>query len=188
MSMFIGNGQNTDQFVIGIADSIYSEVLDENRRVLVHLPYNINDTIASRKKYPVLYLLDGIGYMYTGRMYTVAGLLRYRSGWIDLFPNMIIVGIQNTNRWRDMTPTVTDKFPADGIIPEDVILGGGDNFTLFIENELIPFIDDKYPTSPYRTLIGGSLSGLMVINTLLNHPHIFNSYIAMDPSLALRIT
>ena len=174
MSMFIGNGQNTDKLVMGIADSIYSEALDENRGVWVGLPYNINNTIASRKKYPVLYLLDG-----SKHMWTVAGVLSKRSSF---FPKMIVVGIQNANQLRDLSPTVTDKLPE--FFPKDAITGGGENFTIFLENELIPFIDDKYPTSPYRTLIGSSLGSLLVINTLLNYPHIFNSYIAMDPSLS----
>ena len=44
-------------------------------------------------------------------------------------------------------------------------------------------IDSKYATTPYRTLIGHSLGGLMVVNTLAFHTHLFNSYIAIDPSL-----
>jgi len=61
--------------------------------------------------------------------------------------------------------------------------GGADNFTQFIEKELIPFIDSKYRTTSYRTLIGHSYGGLFTINMLINHNHLFNNYIAIDPSL-----
>ena len=34
--------------------------------------------------------------------------------------------------------------------------GGGDQFLAFLENELIPNIDKKYRTIPYRILFGHS--------------------------------
>ena len=52
--------------------------------------------------------------------------------------------------------------------------GGAETFTKFIEEELIPYIDSKYPTMPYRTLIGHSYAGLFTINMLLNHKHLFS--------------
>lgn len=53
----------------------------------------------------------------------------------------------------------------------------------FIEKELIPYIDASYHTQPYRMLIGHSFGGLTVINTLIHHKDIFNSYISIDPSM-----
>jgi hypothetical protein len=61
--------------------------------------------------------------------------------------------------------------------------GGGEAFTSFLEKELIPYVDSVYPVLPYRTLIGHSLGGLMVMNTLINHTEMFNAYIAIDPSM-----
>jgi tetratricopeptide (TPR) repeat protein len=52
-----------------------------------------------------------------------------------------------------------------------------------MEKELIPYIDSKYPTMNYRTLIGHSYAGLFTINMLVNHKHLFQNYIAIDPSL-----
>lgn len=52
-----------------------------------------------------------------------------------------------------------------------------------MEQELIPYIDSTYPTAPYKILIGHSLGGLAVINTLARHPKMFNAYVAIDPSL-----
>ena len=83
---------------------------------------------------------------------------------------MIVVAIFHRNRERDLIPPVTasdtkDKFPE------------------FLEKELIPYVDSKYPTQPYRIFVGHSLGGMRVINTLVYQPHLFNSYIALDPSL-----
>lgn len=65
----------------------------------------------------------------------------------------------------------------------DYETGGAETFTKFMEEELIPYIDSKYPTMTYRTLIGHSYAGLFTINMLINHKHLFQNYIAIDPSL-----
>jgi predicted alpha/beta superfamily hydrolase len=63
------------------------------------------------------------------------------------------------------------------------ISGGGEAFTAFIEKELIPHINSLFPTNSYRMLIGHSLGGLIAVNMLLHHTKLFNSYIAIDPSM-----
>ncbi|MBL0152665.1 MAG: alpha/beta hydrolase [Chitinophagaceae bacterium] len=61
--------------------------------------------------------------------------------------------------------------------------GGGEDFISFMEKELIPYVDSAYSTQPYRVLIGHSLAGLPVVNSLINHTALFNGYIAIDPSI-----
>jgi predicted alpha/beta superfamily hydrolase len=61
--------------------------------------------------------------------------------------------------------------------------GGAEKFISFMEKELIPYVDSKYPASSFRILIGHSFGGLTVIYTLLNHVKLFNQYIALDPSM-----
>jgi len=162
--------QPDNQIVFGEIDSIYSEVLDESRKVWVHLPAGASDDTFSKTKYPVLYLLDG-----TGHFYSVTGMIKQLSttNGNTVVPEMIIVAITNTDRMRDLTPTAIDEN-----------WGGGEKFTDFIEKELIPYIDKNYPTSSYRTYVGHSLGGLMVINTLFTRPELFDNYIAIDPSLS----
>jgi predicted alpha/beta superfamily hydrolase len=161
--------QIDNQIVFGEIDSIYSEVLDESRKIWVHMPASASDDTFSKTKYPVLYLLDG-----SGHFYSVTGMIKQLSttNGNTVVPEMIIVAITNTNRTRDLTPTSTDENS-----------GGGEKFNDFIEKELIPYIDKNYPTSPYRTYVGHSLGGLMVINTLFTRPELFDNYIAIDPSL-----
>ena len=105
----------------------------------------------------------------------------YGNYWGHYLPHMILVGISNrTNRTRDLT---TSKVETRRGSVMNQATGGAEKFTRFIEKELIPYIDKKYPTTPYRTLIGHSYAGLFTINMLINHQHVFENYIAIDPSI-----
>ena len=153
----------------GEIDSLQSKNLNELREIWVHIPKSFNTSRES--KYPVLYLLDG-----DAHFYSVSGMVRQLSviNGNTILPEMIIVGIPNTDRARDLTPTYVKSDPTSG---------GGEKFLDFIEKELIPYIDKKYPTINHRTLVGHSIGGLAVVNTLINRPQLFNNYLAIDPSL-----
>lgn len=152
--------QNIVNITIGTVDKIYSNILKEERTLWIYNPAQNNKTNLQR--YPVLYLLDG-----EEHFYATVGMIKQMSGvWGD----MIVVGITNTNRNRDLTPTTNNS-------------GGGENFMNFIEKELMPHIDSTYSTAPYCIFSGHSLGGLTVINTLLKNTKLFNAYIAIDPSL-----
>lgn len=92
---------------------------------------------------------------------------------------MILVGIQNTQRRRDLTGKTTIERDKS-IAP---IVGGAEKFRAFIEDELIPAIQNRYNTTDVRSIIGESLAGLFVVETLLEAPELFDNYIAFDPSL-----
>ena len=86
-------------------------------------------------------------------------------------PEMIVVGIQNTNRTRDMTPTKTESANS----------GGGENFMKFIETEVMPMVEKNYRTQPFKIFAGHSLGGLTVIYSFVSRPDLFNAYIAASP-------
>ncbi|WP_298425073.1 alpha/beta hydrolase-fold protein [uncultured Kordia sp.] len=161
------NGQNSTDIIIGKTDHVYSEILHEQRKIMVYVPEN---NPYDKNTYPVVYLLDG-----DAHFYSVVGMIRQLSSvnGNTICPKMIVVGISNTNRTRDLTPTKGEVENS----------GGGENFISFVEKELIPHIDTNYPTTTYRTFIGHSLGGLTVMNTLVNKPHLFNAYVAIDPSM-----
>ena len=169
-----------DRVTIGKRASIYSKILDENRDYEIYLPpsYSISN---KNVKFPVMYLLDG-----DGHFHSVSGLVQQLAGGVNgntLFPEMIIIAINNTDRTRDLTP-VHDAIGPDGReVPFLKTSGGGENFVKFLEMELIPQIESKYNTAPYRLLVGHSFGGLTAINILLNHTELFNAYIAIDPSM-----
>jgi len=148
--------------------TIQSAVLGEKRVALVRTPpgYDTND-----QHYPVLYMTDGDTYI----TYTAATiqLLASRSGRV---PEMIVVGIINTDRTRDLTPTKSKASDEAGG-------GGGDNFLKFIETELIPTVEKNYRTVPFRILAGHSFGGLLALHCCVTKTDLFNAYIASSPSL-----
>jgi predicted alpha/beta superfamily hydrolase len=98
-------------------------------------------------------------------------------GWI---PEMIVVGVTNTDRTRDLTPTKVTVANEPG---GDVGGGGGDNFLKFMETELIPTVEKNYRTVPFRIHAGHSFGGLLAVHALVTKPDLFNAYIAASPSL-----
>ena len=169
----------TNQIVIGQIDSVYSNILDQSRKIWVHIPECAKDSTSNKTKYPVLYLLDG-----PAHFYSVTGMIKQLStiNGNTIVPEMIIVAIPNTDRSRDLTPSHVDIDVMSGdSIP--YASGGGNKFLDFMEDELIPHIEKTYPATSYRTFVGHSFGGLSVINALISRQHLFNNYVAIDPSL-----
>lgn len=156
---------------IGVADSLYSTVLQEERLFWVHFPGG--GTLMEGQRYPVIYLLDAE--VHLGGL---AAVQQYYNHF--RMPEMIVVGISNANhRTRDLTPTEIDARNGAEVDAS----GGADRFTSFLADELIPFIDAAYPTTSHRVLIGHSYGGLFAIETLISNPELFTNYVALDPSL-----
>ena len=61
--------------------------------------------------------------------------------------------------------------------------GAADVFLRFLSDELMPFVEKNYRTRPYKILVGHSYGGLFAIHALTTRPDVFNTYIAIDPSL-----
>ncbi len=152
---------------------LHSNILNEDRTIWVRTP---NGYKVGKSRFPVLYLTDGDAHINeigdsidflvdNGRM-----------------PPLIVVGIANTDRTRDLTPTHSDDKDSAGkeTMPTS---GGGDRFFDFIHTELMPEIEKRYRTAPYRIFSGHSLGGLMAIHVLTSRPDMFNAYIAVSPSL-----
>jgi predicted alpha/beta superfamily hydrolase len=148
-----------------VQTNIHSTILDEDRRVIIHLPRNYSKNTA--QKHPVMYVLDG-----TSQDDHTADKINVLSD-AALVPTAIVVGLPNTrgNRERDQTPPFMRRIVDDEKSP----YGAGDKFLSFIEKELIPFIDSNYRTSGYRTLSGNSRGGLFVLYSLMEKPGLFQA-------------
>jgi predicted alpha/beta superfamily hydrolase len=150
--------------------TIKSTVMGEDRVILVRTPAGYE---RNKIAYPVLYMTDGDAHL--GHTSSTIDFL-VRNGRM---PEMIVVGITNTDRTRDLTPAKgtgpnADQFPT---------AGGADKFLKFIETEVIPEIEKNYRVQPYRVLAGHSFGGLFAVNALITRPELFNSYVAVSPSL-----
>jgi len=170
VACFSGFAQKKDnRIVIGTVDTVYSNILKEKRGIYIHVPEG-----DKNQRYPVLYILDG-----ETHFQSAVAIVEQISG---IIPNMIIIGITNTDRERDLTPTHVEPYSL--LNPdESKHSGGGENFMAFLEKELIPYVDAHYPTTTYRVISGHSLGGLAVMNAFFNHTDLFNAYIAIDPSI-----
>jgi predicted alpha/beta superfamily hydrolase len=157
---------------IGHRYQIESKVLQETRSYVVHKPrrYDFSDD-----RYPVVILLDG-----DSNMHHVSATMDQLTSNQRAMP-MLVVGIENTDRQRDLTPPILSENPDDR--PEHGLVGGAPKFLSFIADELLPHLDRTYRTRPTRILIGHSYGGLFAVHTLFNRPEVFKAYIVISPSL-----
>lgn len=152
------------------------------RTINIYLPdgYNPNDTVT----YPVIYIPDG---GIQEDFLHLAGIAQYDTQpWVDCFRPSIVVGIENTNRRRDFTFAVNNLnfLKKIGYTEKDIPqYGGSAKYISFLGNELQPFINKQFKTSPDATIIGESLAGLLVSEIYTNHRDLFNNYIIISPSL-----
>lgn len=153
---------------------IYSQVLKENRTVLVHLPAGYEDT---GRKYPVLMLLDG------GDVKSFSGDKTLYTRAIDFLDKkslpgegIILIGVANKNRSRDMIPVKAEYH---------IQSGGAEKFLAFITSELIPWIKDNYRTSEQFIIYGQSDAGLFVLYALLKNPDPFYGFICVSPTIGV---
>ncbi|HEX8072089.1 MAG TPA: alpha/beta hydrolase-fold protein [Pyrinomonadaceae bacterium] len=153
--------------------TINSKILSETRRINVYVPPGYKEPAEARL--PVLYMPDGgMGEDFLH----VAGLVQVSVGNRTMRP-FLLVGIENTERRRDMTgPTENENDRK--IAPR---VGGSGAFRRFIRDELMPQVKGRYRTTNEAAIVGESLAGLFVVETFLLEPDLFDTYIAFDPSL-----
>ncbi|MEA2463854.1 MAG: uncharacterized protein QOJ98_1601 [Acidobacteriota bacterium] len=158
-----------EPLVIGETFTVPSEVLGEERRINVYRPPSGSDRL------PVLYMPDG---GVAEDFIHVAGLVQVLVGNGTMRP-FLLVGIENTQRRRDLTGP-TENVEDRKIAPR---VGGSAKFRAFVRDELMPEVEKRYRTAPERAIVGESLAGLFVVETLVLEPELFDSYLAFDPSL-----
>lgn len=172
----VAQSSGTDKpvpLVMGETFTIDSRVLGETRRINVYLPPGYAESPGARL--PVLYMPDG---GMAEDFLHVAGLVQVSVGNGTMRP-FLLVGIENTERRRDLTgPTgnANDK----KIAPR---AGGSGAFRKFIRDELMPRVKNRYRTTGETAIVGESFAGLFVVETFLVEPDLFDTYVAFDPSL-----
>jgi len=165
--------ETSGPLVIGDTFTLESKALGETRRINVYLPPGYAEAPAAT--FPVLYMPDG---GLAEDFLHVAGLVEVLVGNNSMRP-FILVGIENTQRRRDLTGP-TDN-PEDRKIAK--VVGGSGAFRQFIREELMPRIRTRYRTTAETGIVGESLAGLFVVETLFVEPDLFDTYLAFDPSL-----
>jgi uncharacterized protein len=153
---------------------IHSKVLNEDRTMWVRVPAGYSQ---SKSLYPVLYETDAPTHVIESGAAIDFLVANAR------MPEMIVVGITNTDRTRDLTPTNALNRNSDGTTTSNPTSGGADKFLEFIKAELMPEVEKRYRAAPYRVFAGHSLGGLLAVYALTSHPDMFDAYVAVSPSL-----
>jgi predicted alpha/beta superfamily hydrolase len=174
--LFIGcnnYSQKKDPIPVHDEFKIESKHVGETRTINVWMP---PEYTTSTDSLPVMYMADGgiIDEDFPHIANTFAKLIKSKN-----IPPMILVGIANTQRRRDLTG-FTEVEKDKEIAP---IVGGSEKFRAFIKEELFVEINKRYRTTTKKSIIGESLSGLFVVETFFLTPEMFDNYIAFDPSL-----
>ena len=170
-SYSIGTGKASNQVEVNVylPDSYHKQTSTQKAS-------DNNSIIDRAKHYPVLYVIDG-GQQQDFKQ--IAGLGALASINPYIFEELIVVGIATQNRLFELTSMNIDKRydrPAGDV-------GGADQFRAKIRHVVQPFIDQNYRTSAKKLVVGESLAGLFISETLLKTPDLFTDYIAVSPSL-----
>jgi hypothetical protein len=161
---FLSAQKDGDDISIGKYRVIYSEILNEDRTILVSLPRDYEKT---EKAFPVLYMLYG-DHTYTYFAETVSVLNKYSAD--ASIPAFILVAIMNTDRYRDLIP-----------LDQRGNITGIDNFIRFFKQELIPFVEENYRTKAYRALLAPQAGANFAFYTLFKEPGLFKAFFMNNP-------
>lgn len=153
---------------LGEGVHLYSKVLGEERRLLIALPDSYGKT---QRSYPSLYVLDA-----EAQFVTAAALVSSMAK-NDQIPEMVVIGITNTQRNRDLVPSLpyhhSNGHPMSGAAVA---------FARFVVGELQPWVRARYRVNDFRILAGHSNGGLFALHLIMTRPASFSAYLAMSPS------
>lgn len=153
--------------------TVESVILGEQRQIYVQLPvgYDLSDD-----RYPVLFAMDGEWLFDLASAH--ARYYSFDEVTDETMPRMIIVGVPNTDRDKNYTPT-----PNSGNELEFPTAGSADVFLEFLERELVPMLERRYRTEPARTIVGWSFSGLFCAYAAVEKPELFNAHLCISPAV-----
>ena len=156
--------------------TLKSDIMDgESRKISVRLPTGYAE--EPERRYPVVYVLDGGPEQDFPH---IAGIAQSRDmNWS--FEPFILVGIESINRRHELTPPV-----AEAALYEESLgasPGGSPSYRRFLREELKPLVEAQFRTDGHDAIMGESLAGLFVVETLLEEPTLFDDYIAISPSM-----
>jgi len=148
--------------VIGEELPVDSEALGRKMWLDVYLPPGYAEGTA---RYPVLYTFQSF-------FHHVSGIADYLAQ-VNAAPPLIVASVRNYSS-ADLSPEV---------LPSNPDSGGASRFLRFFADELVPTIDARYRTVPYRLMYAGSFGGGFVVYSALVRPETFNAYLAATPAI-----
>lgn len=143
--------------------------LNEERILKIYVPDSFEDD--KNNTYPVAVVFDA---EFLFDVYVAnAKLFALR----DKAPEQIVVGIfqnQQQERYTDCDYSVDTGLPNEQSA----------KFYGFVRDELLPYLDDNYPTSLFKTIIGSTLTANFANYFFFETTPVFNAYVSINPSFA----
>lgn len=146
-----------------------SEILNTTRELKIYLPPHYEKD--STRYYPITVLLDGdfMFDLYQSNM----NLFVQR----DLAPEQILVGITQNGKNQRTNDVSYDKVNSK-------LTQESQKFYQFIGNELLPYMEQNYRISPFRTIAGTTATANFVNYYLLENQPVFDAYVVINPTYA----
>lgn len=159
-------GQAQDNIVFKKFNSTYT---NSERILKIFLPESYNED--ENNTYPVAILLDGEllfdVYVANSKLFAAR----------DKAPEQIVVAVfqnQNEERYADC------DYSEDTGLPNQE----STKFYGFIRDELLPYLDNNYRTSLFKSIMGNTLTGNFINYFFLEPTPVFNAYMNINPSFA----
>jgi len=144
-----------------------SKILQQYRNIKIYVPESYQQD--STKVYPLAVILDAQDLF---DIYVANSKLLAQK---QEAPEQIIVGIPQTeSRLEDCAYDQGTDRPV----------GFSKDFKDFIDLELLPNIDDNYRLSPFKVIVGRSLTANFINYFFIDKNPVFNAYINLNPSYA----
>lgn len=146
-----------------------SKELNTERYLKIYLPPSY--TTETTKLYPVAIVLDAefLFDAYVGNSILFANK--------DEAPEQIVVGINQNyydERYKDCSFNNENSLPT----------AESENFYRFIKGEIFQFLEENYRVSPFKTIVGNTLTANFINYFLIEEYPSFNAFININPSYA----
>ncbi|WP_028777808.1 alpha/beta hydrolase [Shimazuella kribbensis] len=148
-------------------ESLQSTNLGTEKKALVYLPPEFD----TNQKYPALFLHDGDDYFSLGRIATQANQLIYEEKIKPII--MVAIPVEKKLRSSEYSP-IGDRNEAH---------------LSFMTEELLPFVQERYPLNEKELVVGGSsLGGTAALHMALQHPDIWSRVLAQSGAFLAQTT
>lgn len=147
-----------------------STELENDREIKIYIPPSYH--LDSTKVYPLTIVLDAefLFDVYVGNSILFAAK--------EKAPEQIIVGInqnQYDERYEDCSYLKENSLPTEQ----------GAAFYRFIRSELIEYFENNYRVSPFKTIVGNTITANFINYFLIEDYPGFNAFININPSFAI---
>jgi predicted alpha/beta superfamily hydrolase len=151
-----------EQIIIGETVTVPSRHLSRDMVIDVGLPAGY---AGKSGRYPVLVTCQSHFLHVTGIAADLAGK--------NSAPELIVASVRNYSS-GDLIPEKVEGHPDSG---------GADRFIAFFRDELIPALDSRFRTRPFRIFYSGSFGGGFAVYMYLTQPGVFNACLSATPAI-----